>query len=154
MRHPYNPDNNVNYTSEQSGLPTGEWTTDPGHPLSATVPRLRNNRLVLRYQKAFIDKVLSCMLQYGHVLYSMNNETKEHRRVLGRLHCCQGAGGGQEQDKRGKIAVQYFLPQVIRSEESGEEGTQYLMPFLIQDGPASVSPIVREETGLHWISRE
>jgi hypothetical protein len=30
-RHPYNPDNNVNYTAEESRLPTGEWTHDPGH---------------------------------------------------------------------------------------------------------------------------
>ena len=68
LRHPYNPDNNVNYTAEESGLPTGEWTTDPGHPLFATVPRLQNNTLVLRYQEAFIDKVLSCTLPYDHVL--------------------------------------------------------------------------------------
>jgi hypothetical protein len=78
LRHPFNPDNNVNYTAEESRLPTGEWTTDPGHPLFATVPRLQNNTLVLRYQEAFIEKVLSYTLQYDHVLYNMNNETKEH----------------------------------------------------------------------------
>ncbi len=78
LRHPLNPDNNVNYTVEESGLPTGEWTTDPGHPLFATMPRLRNNTLVLGYQQAFIDKVLSYTRRYGHVLYNMNNETREH----------------------------------------------------------------------------
>jgi hypothetical protein len=78
LRHPFNPDNNVNFTAEESGLPTGEWTTDPGHPLFTTVPRLENNTLVLRYQEAFIDKVLSYTLRYEHVLYNMNNETKEH----------------------------------------------------------------------------
>ena len=78
LRHPFNPDNNVNYTAEESGLPTGEWTTDPGHPLFATVPRLDNNTVVLRYQEAFIDKVLSYTLRYDHILYNMNNESKEH----------------------------------------------------------------------------
>jgi hypothetical protein len=78
LRHPFNPDNNVNYTAEQSGLPAGEWTTDPGHPFFATVPRLRNNTVVLPYQRAFIDKVLSYTLNYDHLLYNINNETKEH----------------------------------------------------------------------------
>ncbi len=76
-RHPYNPDNNINYTTEESGLPTGEWTEDPGHPFFATVPALENNVLVLQYQRAFVDKILSHTFQYTHVLYNMNNETKE-----------------------------------------------------------------------------
>lgn len=76
-RHPYNPDNNVNYTAEESGLPTGEWTQDPGHPFFATVPALGSNELVLGYQRAFVDKILSYTFEYSHVLYNMNNETKE-----------------------------------------------------------------------------
>lgn len=76
-RHPYNPDNNVNYTAEESGLPTGEWTEDPGHPFFASVPALENNEVVLEYQRAFVDKILSHTFQYTHVLYNMNNETKE-----------------------------------------------------------------------------
>jgi hypothetical protein len=78
LRHPYNPDNNVNYTAEESRLPTGEWRQVPGHPVFATVPRLQNNTLVLKYQQAFIDKVLSYSFEYDHVLYNMNNETQEH----------------------------------------------------------------------------
>jgi hypothetical protein len=76
-RHPYNPDNNVNYTAEESRLPTGEWTHDPGHPFFATVPALDDNELVLEYQRAFVDKILSYTFRYDHVLYNMNNETKE-----------------------------------------------------------------------------
>jgi hypothetical protein len=76
-RHPYNPDNNVNYTAEESQLPTGEWTQDPGHPFFATVPALDNNELVLEYQRAFVDKILAYTFRHDHVLYNMNNETKE-----------------------------------------------------------------------------
>lgn len=76
-RHPYNPDNNINYSAQESGLPTGEWTQDPGHPFFATVPALGNNELVLGYQRAFVDKILSHTFEYSHVLYNMNNETKE-----------------------------------------------------------------------------
>ena len=77
-RHPYNPDNNINYTAGESGLPVGEWTEDPGHPFFASVPELENNELVLAYQERFVDKILSYTLEYNHVLYNMNNETKEH----------------------------------------------------------------------------
>jgi hypothetical protein len=76
-RHPYNPANNVNYTAEESQLPVGEWTQDPGHPFFATVPALDNNELVLRYQEAFVDKILSYTARHDHVLYNMSNETKE-----------------------------------------------------------------------------
>lgn len=80
LRHPYNPDNNINFTPEESGLPSGEWH-DPwnhrGHPFFNSVPGLQNNRVVLRYQKAFIDKLLSHTVDYDHILYNMNNETLE-----------------------------------------------------------------------------
>lgn len=80
LRHPYNPDNNINFSAEESGLPVGEWPEDQreGHPFFATVPKLQNNSLVLQYQKEFVDKILSYTFQYDHVLYNMNNETREH----------------------------------------------------------------------------
>jgi hypothetical protein len=31
--------------------------------------------LIRRYQEAFVNKMLSYSLHYGHVLYCMNNET-------------------------------------------------------------------------------
>jgi len=74
---PFNPQNNVNYTIEQSGLATAY----PDHPLTNkqpfffTVPKLRDNAVVLPYQQKFVDKVLSYALQYDHVLYCMDNET-------------------------------------------------------------------------------
>ena len=80
LRHPYNPDNNVNFTAGESGLPTGEWP-DPrlytGHPFFNSVPDLMDLPLVLEYQKAFIEKLLSYTVDYDHILYNMNNETLE-----------------------------------------------------------------------------
>jgi len=74
---PFNPKNNVNYTPEESGLAL-EYPNHPGRneqPFFYTVPALQNNQVVLPYQEAFIDKVLSLSLQYDHVLYCMDNET-------------------------------------------------------------------------------
>lgn len=82
LRHPFNPDNNINFTQSESFLPAGEWTMTglfQGHPFFTTVPTLRDNRLVLAYQKAYIDKILSYTKDYDHVLYNMNNETQEHQ---------------------------------------------------------------------------
>lgn len=80
-KHPFNPANNVNYTADQSGLPTridyeprGEPTA---HPFFRTVPALADNQRVLRYQQAFVGKLLSYSLAHPHVLYCMNNETGE-----------------------------------------------------------------------------
>lgn len=63
---------------------------------------------------------------------------------------------GFERDQRAKGVVLYFLPEAIRSEETAQEGTQYLVPFLIQDG--SYPPVVRAESGLsseilQWLKR-
>lgn len=79
--HPFNPANNSNYTPEESGLPEVigyEPTGQPSpHPFFRTVPALDNNELVLGYQQAFVNKLLSISLQYPHVLYCMHNETGE-----------------------------------------------------------------------------
>ncbi|MBL7187773.1 MAG: DUF5060 domain-containing protein [Phycisphaerae bacterium] len=78
-RNPYNPKNNINYTAEESGLKE-TITTHPGKRESAffrSVPALENNGVVLRYQQAQVDKMLSISLQYGNVLYCMDNETNE-----------------------------------------------------------------------------
>jgi len=79
--HPYNPDNNVNYTPEESGLATRY----PDHPARDRQPFFHSipgmpryeKRLdvVRRYQERFVAKMLSCSLDYGNVLYCMNNET-------------------------------------------------------------------------------
>jgi len=75
--HPYNPKNNVNYTSEQSGL-AAEYPDHPGQnrqPFFFTTPKQRNNTVVLKFQQRFVDKMLSYSLKRDHVLYCMDNET-------------------------------------------------------------------------------
>jgi hypothetical protein len=77
--NPYNPKNNVNYTEAVSGLKTAI-TTHPGRRESAffrSVPALENNRVVLEYQEAQIGQLLAISLDYGNVLYCMDNETNE-----------------------------------------------------------------------------
>ncbi len=74
---PYNPGNNINYTSSESGL-AANYPDHPGtnkQPFFKTVPKLQNNQVVLKYQKAVVDKMLSYALTHGHVLYTMDNET-------------------------------------------------------------------------------
>ena len=80
-RNPFNPANNVNYTVEESQMPSeidyspvGEPTE---HPFFRTVPALNNNLPVLKYQTAFVDKILSISLKYPNVLYCIHNETGE-----------------------------------------------------------------------------
>jgi hypothetical protein len=77
--NPYNPKNNVNYTSQESGLKE-EINTHPGQKENAffrSVPNLENNELVLKYQHLQVDQMLSISLQYGNVLYCVDNETNE-----------------------------------------------------------------------------
>jgi hypothetical protein len=80
-KHPFNPANNVNYTAEESGLPTEAnyrpVATPSKHPFWLAVPALENNELVLRYQRAYVDKLLSITLSVSHVLYSIQNESGE-----------------------------------------------------------------------------
>ncbi|MBE0537686.1 MAG: hypothetical protein IH624_18635 [Phycisphaerae bacterium] len=80
-KHPFNPANNVNYTAEESRLPTRVSYEPRGEPTDhaffRSVPALDNNQLVLSYQQAFVDRLLSYSLSCPHVLYCMNNETGE-----------------------------------------------------------------------------
>ena len=75
--NPFNPKNNNNYTVEETGLPT----VVKSHPSAAennffwSVPNERNQKVVLKYQEMYVDKLLSETLPYGHILYCMDNET-------------------------------------------------------------------------------
>ncbi len=76
--HPYNPKNNVNYTREASGF-ADRYPDHPGankQPFFFTTPKQRNNRVVLEYQEAFVNKLLDHSLNYDHVLYCIDNETQ------------------------------------------------------------------------------
>ncbi|MBN2023262.1 MAG: hypothetical protein JW809_10775 [Pirellulales bacterium] len=75
--HPYNPKNNVNYTFDQSGF-ADRYPDHPGankQPFFFTTPKQRNNRVVLAYQRRFVNRMLDETLPFDHVLYCMDNET-------------------------------------------------------------------------------
>ena len=75
--HPYNPANNVNYTFEQTGF-KASYNSHPSQneqPFYFAVPALRDNQAVLKYQQAFVNKMLDHSLAYDHVMYCMDNET-------------------------------------------------------------------------------
>ncbi len=78
---PWNPGNNVNYTYQQTGF-APHYPQHPSRdrqPFFHTIkgmPRYQAKlERIRRYQEAFVDKMLSYSLSYGHVLYCMNNET-------------------------------------------------------------------------------
>ena len=76
LTNPYNPINNINYTESESGLPT--FIDEPAfqiiQPFFLTVPSLDNNLVVLPYQQAFVNKVLSYTFARNNILYNPNNE--------------------------------------------------------------------------------
>jgi len=76
-KNPFNPTNNGNYTAQETGLP-GE-VNSPAYlvqnPFYQTVPNEGKIPAVLKYQKRFVDKILSYTLQFDNVLYCMDNET-------------------------------------------------------------------------------
>ncbi|HJN16174.1 MAG TPA: hypothetical protein QGH10_11805 [Armatimonadota bacterium] len=79
---PWNPKNNTNYSYDESGFATDYANTqlyNDEHPFFHTIDGtehyLSRYDLIRRYQEAFVAKMLSYSLPYGHVLYCMNNET-------------------------------------------------------------------------------
>lgn len=78
---PWNPGLNVNYTYEETGFDP-EYPKHSGQdlqPFFHSIPGMPNYSPKLdrirAYQEAFVDKMLSYSLDYGHVLYCMDNET-------------------------------------------------------------------------------
>lgn len=77
-RHPYNPANNVNYSFADSGFEK-RYPDHPGankQPFFFTTPDQRDNKVVLPYQQRFVNKMLDVALDYDHVLYCIDNETR------------------------------------------------------------------------------
>ena len=77
--NPYNPKNNINYTSEESKLleVIDQHPSRKQNNFFRSPPAMENNPLVLKYQQMQVDKMLSISLNYGNVLYCMDNETNE-----------------------------------------------------------------------------
>lgn len=86
---PFNPKNNVNYTTTTSGLATsypgkGDRTNNPFGQSTPNQTAYKNAGpkgkaqfdLVRRFQEKFMDKFLSVTFAYDNVLYSANNEVR------------------------------------------------------------------------------
>jgi hypothetical protein len=76
-KNPFNPINNRNYTAQETGLPT-EVTSTPylaQNPFYHMVSDEGKSPAVLKYQRRFVDKILSYTLQFDNVLYCTDNET-------------------------------------------------------------------------------
>jgi hypothetical protein len=69
---PFNPKNNINYSSGETNLDDEKWQ---GHPIFRTIPELDNVPQVLAYQEALVDKLLSITFEYYHILYCVSNES-------------------------------------------------------------------------------
>jgi hypothetical protein len=74
-KNPWRPTGNINYTESNTTLKDSCGNIGrKAHDFFFTVPKLKNDRVVLRFQQKFVDKILSHSLRYGHVLYCMTNE--------------------------------------------------------------------------------
>ena len=78
----FNPENNINYTSEESGLPTKiDFGPLHGHGQANDHPfflaHLPDEGMdkVLTYQEKYVARVIEIASQYPNVLYCINNET-------------------------------------------------------------------------------
>ncbi|MGI9547000.1 MAG: hypothetical protein ACR2MM_07180 [Flavobacteriaceae bacterium] len=78
--NPFNPKLNSNYTVEQSRLPDSIAYPAQSeiNPFFTSVPGLKDNELLRKYQEQFVDKVLEITLSYDNVLYCIDNETNAH----------------------------------------------------------------------------
>ena len=81
QENPFNPKNNINYTSEDVPLDT-VYPEHPGkdlQPFFHTIPGMSQYVQELdeirQYQEKWVEKMLQYTLQHGHILYCMNNET-------------------------------------------------------------------------------
>ena len=88
---PFNPQNNINYTAENTNLEAAYERHEiyhrhpmalgvPGHPLYRSAGNQRKNKYdrVRKYQEVFVSKVYEIAKAHRNVLYNMNNETSEH----------------------------------------------------------------------------
>lgn len=81
LHSPWRPQNNVNYTSAESGLannyPAPAWRDKQPffHAIGGMQGYNKKLDLIRKYQEEFVAKMLSYSLEYPNVLYCMDNET-------------------------------------------------------------------------------
>jgi len=83
--NPFNPANNINYIEAECGMDTAYPKHPAGdlQPFFHSIPGMprytQELEIVRKYQEKFVDKMLSYSLNYGNVLYCMDNETSTPR---------------------------------------------------------------------------
>lgn len=122
-KHPYNPVNNVNYTAEETGMPTvvtyGVTPSPSAHAFFRTVPALDNNERVLAYQVALVDRMLEHSLKYPHVIYCMNNE-------IGELNAWGDFWAAHVQQRAKEAGVSVFTADMRRNHNIHTEDHQHI----------------------------
>jgi hypothetical protein len=74
--HPLNPRNNVNYGFQPDTVFPRQPRGNSNDAFYQTIPAFKHDRKVLKYQQAFVDKVLSYALKFDNVLYCIDNEQR------------------------------------------------------------------------------
>lgn len=74
--HPLNPRNNINYGFHPETVFPRKPRTNMNDAFYQTIPALKHDQTVLKYQQAFVDKVLSYALSFNNVLYCVDNEQR------------------------------------------------------------------------------
>ena len=74
--HPLNPRNNVNYGFHPETVFPRQPKGNSNDAFYQTIPVLKHDRKVLKYQQAFVDKVLSYALEFDNILYCIDNEQR------------------------------------------------------------------------------
>ncbi len=78
LRNPWNPANNINYTTDDTKL-VEEWNFHPAQrpqPFFSSPPELNDDAVLREHQDAFVRKVLDVTAAYPNVLYCLDNETR------------------------------------------------------------------------------
>jgi len=77
---PWNPENNINYTIENTNLKGNKgyenvtYNSGEKHDFFLTIPTANDDKLVLKYQKEFVRRILLVTLNFDNVLYNVTNE--------------------------------------------------------------------------------
>jgi hypothetical protein len=77
-KNPWNPKNNINYTSSATGIPE----VQNNAPYSKTPPffyayKDSNKKVVLKLQRAYIKKLLDVGRHFNNIIYEIGNESSE-----------------------------------------------------------------------------
>ena len=74
--HPLNPKNNINYGFHPETVFPRQPRGKTNDAFYQTIPTLKHDRIMLKYQQAFVNKVLTYALKFDNILYCVDNEQR------------------------------------------------------------------------------